>query len=95
MGLHSLEEVKTKEEFVKYFNHYGTHVIVCIFDHYGIRRVNNYTYEIIYHREKHRPNWYNNTEVKERGRIVGATDCFDFIRLEARRQKLKKLRTSI
>jgi hypothetical protein len=86
------EDIKTKQQFINYMKPY---VIVCIYDYYDLRRLNDYTYEISFHKEKHRPNWYNDSEIKDKRIQCTADKCFDLIRNEIRRQKLKKLKSRI
>jgi hypothetical protein len=88
-----LEEVRTKKEFVDYTSQYGNHVVVCVFEHLGIRRSGDNTFIITFHREKHRPNWYNNTEIKEKEIECTTEECFNILKNEIRRQKIKKLKT--
>ena len=89
-----LEEVKTKKEFVDYMKQYGTHVEICIFDYLGIRRTSDYnTYSISFYKRKHRANWYNTSKIREKEST--SKECFDMIRNELRRHKIKKLKNKI
>jgi hypothetical protein len=90
-----LEDVKTKKEFVDYMMQFGTHVVICVFDSLSIRRRGDYTYSINFYREKHRPNWYNDTEIKEKEIECTTEECFNLLKNEIRRQKINKVKNKL
>jgi hypothetical protein len=87
-----LEDVRTEEQFIKYFIKYGD-IVVCIFEYYGIEKRNKDNYAIIYYKEKHKLNVYNNSEIKRKESTI--QECINFIRYESRKYKLEKLQLNI
>ena len=71
------------------------HVILGFGEYYGVRNINIdcELFEIITFKEKHRPNWYNDTEI-ERKR-VSTKECLELLRSvrnkQFRKEKLERL----
>jgi hypothetical protein len=87
-----LENINSVEDFINITKRYSTYVIICVFEHYGIRRDSDHKYEIIYYKENHEPNRFNDTVIKEKNRTVDATECVCFIINQSRSYKIKKLK---
>ena len=84
-----LEEIKTKEDLANYTKGYGYHIVFCLFDHCGIRKLGDYHYMFSLYKDKHRANWYNDSKISEKECTL--EECVDLIKNEVRKTKLKKI----
>lgn len=95
MKLEDLLKISTKKDFITYMKNYGGHVVILFGEYYGIRNVNIDLdmFEIITFMEKHRPNWYNDTEIERKQ--VDVKECLELLRSvrnkQFRKEKLERL----
>lgn len=89
-----VEEIRTSEELTNYMEGYGYHINFCLFDYYSITKSYGSTYVINFYKEKHRPNWYNDSIIKGKNIFCNTEECVEFIKNEVRRAKLKKLQSN-
>ncbi len=88
----NLKEIQTEKQFMNFFQNYGN-ITICIFEYYGIEKRHRSTYSIIYYKDKHETNKYNNSEVRKKESTI--QECLDFIKYESRKFKIKKLQLNI